>query len=164
MQPRSAKSVGLDFPYQLRTICYFEVFRDGTVSWKVDDGTVARVRADETKLYAVWPGEWSSDLFLVDDIDEFEKGRGLRPDPTRSGLEEHEHQVRWWLDDTDTGRGSYATVRLTLDCGCTIRDIREFARHMRDQKGWVVATTSGWGIGRDQAYVRVRRGSLQTDS
>ena len=55
--------------------------------FNIDDGTVARVRSGETKLYAVWPGEWSSDLFLVDDIDEFEKGRGPRPE--RLGGRDH---------------------------------------------------------------------------
>ena len=24
-----------------------------------------------TKLYAVWPGNWSSDLFIIDDLEKF---------------------------------------------------------------------------------------------
>ncbi|MEE0731414.1 MAG: hypothetical protein UCJ19_12765 [Oscillospiraceae bacterium] len=30
-----------------------------------------RARAGSTKIYAVWPGNWSSDLFLIDDLDAF---------------------------------------------------------------------------------------------
>ena len=32
-----------------------------------------RALAKNTILYAVWPGNWSSDLFIIDDLDAFAK-------------------------------------------------------------------------------------------
>lgn len=57
------------------------------------------------------------------------------------------------------------TVEVELDCGCEIRDLSAFAEHMREQRGWGVATSGGWGSsgapGGKQTYsLRVRRKSL----
>jgi len=30
-----------------------------------------RASAGETKIVAVWPGQWRSDLFIIDDLDAF---------------------------------------------------------------------------------------------
>lgn len=77
---RSAKEN--NFPYKMSTICYFEVDKDGNVSQvphknKSDWARLLEVyqRAiDKTiTLYAVWPGNWSSDLFIIDDLDVFAK-------------------------------------------------------------------------------------------
>ncbi len=77
---RSAKNN--DFPYRLSTVCYFEVYDDGKVVQiphknKSDQEGVyqafLRARTHTTTLYAVWPGRWSSDLFIIDDLDEFAK-------------------------------------------------------------------------------------------
>ncbi|MBC8587745.1 hypothetical protein [Paratissierella segnis] len=77
---RSAKEN--NFPYKMSTICYFEVDKDGNVSQiphknKSDRARLLEVyqRAiDKTiTLYAVWPGNWSSDLFIIDDLDAFAK-------------------------------------------------------------------------------------------
>lgn len=79
MAVRSAKESG-NFPYRMSTVCYFEVDCQGTVKQiphknKSDQDGVRmayeRARAGSTKLYAVWPGKWSSDLFLIDDLDAF---------------------------------------------------------------------------------------------
>lgn len=77
---RSAKENNV--PYKMSTICYFEVDKNGNVSQvphknKLDRAKVLEVykRAiDKTiTLYAVWPGNWSSDLFIIDDLDAFAK-------------------------------------------------------------------------------------------
>jgi hypothetical protein len=49
--------------------------------------------------------------------------------------------------------------------GCEIHDLRTFAAHMRDQRGWDVAVTGGLGSQRTPGsqptyHVRVRRKSL----
>src|SRR5258707_11431421 len=38
--------------------------------------------------------------------------------------------------------GIYVSVDVRLDCGCRIRDIRVFAEHMRQQRGWDVAVSN----------------------
>ena len=82
---KSAKESG-KFPYGMNTVCYFEVDRNGNVSPvlhknKSDRPIVLEVyqRAvnKTTTLYAVWPGNWRSDLFIIDDLDAFAKELGL---------------------------------------------------------------------------------------
>lgn len=77
---RSAKEN--DFPYKMSTICYFEVDKNGNVLQvphknKSDQARLLEVykRAIDktTVLYAVWPGNWSSDLFIIDDLNAFAK-------------------------------------------------------------------------------------------
>ena len=78
---RSAKEQEY-FPYTGSTVCYIEVGKDGTVSQmrhknKSDRPEVSaayqRAACGDSTLYAVWPGKWSSDLFLLDDLEAFAK-------------------------------------------------------------------------------------------
>jgi hypothetical protein len=63
--------------------------------------------------------------------------------------------------------GVYISIDVWLDCGCEIRDLQAFAKQMRDQKGWDIATTGGWGSSTDSAgrtyLLRARRRSLVED-
>jgi hypothetical protein len=57
------------------------------------------------------------------------------------------------------------SIEVTLECGCSIESIRAFAEQMRAQRGWAVATSSGWGssgaLGGTRTYsLRARRTSL----
>lgn len=81
---RSAKEN--DFPYTMDTVCYFEVYEDGKVSRvyhknKSDrNGVLEAIKRAEkgiTTLYAVWPGRWSSDLFIIDDVKAMAAAFGL---------------------------------------------------------------------------------------
>ncbi len=78
-KPRSAGELGDEFPYSLPTMCYIEVSSDGTVSWGTEPETYERVESGESRLYAVWPGKWSSHLFAIDDLDQFARVLGLVP-------------------------------------------------------------------------------------
>lgn len=162
LQPRSAKAVGKDFPYRLSTMCYIEVHGDGSVTHGRDAETYRRARAGESRLYAVWPGEWSSHLFVIDDLDEYAKAFGIVHDEERTGLADHHHGVRWevasWEDKPD---GTYISIEVWLDCGCEVRDLNVFAKQMREQRGWDIATTRGWGSGGGSYSMRARRGSLE---
>lgn len=79
MYVRSAKETEC-FPYNSPLVCYFEVYKDGKVrrvhhknksDIKEVIGAYERASEDITTLYAVWPGNWSSDLFIIDDLDLF---------------------------------------------------------------------------------------------
>lgn len=166
-KPRSAGRLGREFPYTLRTMCYFEVSKDGVVRWGRDGRTYARAMEGSSRLYAVWPGEWSSHLFVIDDLDQYAKAFDIIHDVERTGLLEHEHDVSWQIHpQEDNPGGSYITINVTLECGCEIRNLKTFAAHMKKQSGWDVATTSGWGGAGASAdslptyYVRARRKSL----
>lgn len=77
---RSAKEN--NFPYKMSTICYFEVDKDGNVLQVPHKNKTDRAKLLEVyqramdkaiTLYAVWPGNWSSDLFIIDDLEAFAK-------------------------------------------------------------------------------------------
>lgn len=165
-QPRSAGTMGLEFPYTLRTMCYIEVSCNGAVTFGTDSRTYERAVAGESRLFAVWPGEWSSHLFAIDDLEQFARAFGIVHDEERTGLAAHVHQVRWRVGPYEAKpQGSYVSIDVWLDCGCRIRDRSAFAAQMREQKGWDIATSGGWGSsGTDESgwtySLRARRKSL----
>lgn len=159
-QPRSASASGEDFPYELATTCYIEVHADGAVSQGAGTYAYQRAVAGASRLFAVWPGNWSSDLFAIDDLDAYARAVGVIYDHERTGLAEHQHTERWQSTHEQNPQGSYVSIDVFLDWGCTIRDLKAFATHMRDQQGWDVATSGGYSGHGDQFTIQVRRRSL----
>lgn len=82
MRPtRPASKVDIGFPYTARDICWIEMV-DGEMT-QVDGlpsrrASVKRAIDGETTLYAVWPGQWRSDLFHIDDLQEAAVALGVR--------------------------------------------------------------------------------------
>jgi hypothetical protein len=77
--------MGTGFPYRLSTMCYLEVATDGTVSQGVDAAAYERAASGRSRLFAVWPGNYRSDLFAIDDLDQFARGMGWAHDEARTG-------------------------------------------------------------------------------
>lgn len=74
---RSASGVDIGFPYKAGHVCYFERFADGHIE-SVDKrkpwgDRMERLRSGSSTLFGAWPGEWRTDLFVIDDLDEVEK-------------------------------------------------------------------------------------------
>lgn len=165
-EPRSASAVGKDFPYGEPTTCFIEVAEDGAVTWGDGSGAYERVLAGKSRLFAVWPGKWSSHLFVIDDLDEYARAVGIVHDEERTGLAQHRHDVSWSVSPYESKpQGAYITIDVRLNCGCQIHDLTSFALHMREQQGWDIATSRGWGKGGSDeggySYsMRVRRSSL----
>ena len=71
---RSAKETGC-FPYRSKLVCYMELTNDGIIKQlsnrneKIE--AYLNAKAGISKILAVWPGQWRSDLFIIDDIDSF---------------------------------------------------------------------------------------------
>ncbi|SCG60566.1 hypothetical protein [Micromonospora humi] len=148
-------------------MCYIEVTASGSVRFGIDQSVYERAAAGQSRLFAVWPGQWSSDLFAIDDLDQLARGMGWAHDESRTGLADHDHQIRWSRLDrlNDNPRSPYVWVEVWLDCRCVVRDLRVFAAHMRRQLAWNIATSSGWGSsgseGRGYSYsVKVQRRTL----
>ena len=69
---RSAKEQEY-FPYDSKTTCYILIGKNGEVNQvshtiKELQEAYNAVKNDSATLYAVWPGQWRSDLFIIDDI------------------------------------------------------------------------------------------------
>ena len=72
---RSSKEAGC-FPYSSKQyICFMELFPNGELIqlWNKEQRFNAYVNAKDgkSKIVAVWPGEWRSDLFIIDDLEAF---------------------------------------------------------------------------------------------
>ncbi len=164
MEPRSAAAAGKEFPYRSPTTCYIEVHQDGKVTSGADRGTYERARSGESRLFAVWPGQWRSDLFVIDDLDEYARALGIIHDQERTGLADHVHKVRWATSPYEAKPdGVYVSIEVWLDCGCAINGLdglEVFAAQMRKQRGWDIPKNSGLSSGGGSYSMRVRRRSI----
>ena len=161
IKPRSASESGKEFPYGSPKTCYIEIHGDGSVTQGMDRESYERARSGESRIFAVWPGNWRSDLFSVDDLDEWAKDVGIINDRERTGLSEHIHKINW-REVHGPLNNVYADIEVHLKCGCEIKSIDTFADQMQEQRGWNIARTSGYsGCGGNRGYViRARRKSL----
>ncbi len=78
---RSAKEQEY-FPYKSKTTCYILVYNNSdVVHIQHNKADLARAYKDATEnnavLYAVWPGKWRSDLFIIDDLNAFAAATGV---------------------------------------------------------------------------------------
>lgn len=163
---RSTSEVGEEFPYTSGTTCVIEVHSDGTVTQGGGAEAYKRALAGTSRLFAAWPGQWRTDLFAIDDLDEYARALGLVHDQSRTGLAEHEHDVTWSRSPHDSGNRQYTGIRLRFKCGCAIKDLGVFADHMKRQRGWDVARSGGYGSsgsldGEREWSIRVRRSTLK---
>ena len=71
---RSAKEAGC-FPYRSKLVCYMELTNDGNIKQLSNKNekleAYLNAKAGISKILAVWPGQWRSDLFIIDDLDSF---------------------------------------------------------------------------------------------
>lgn len=71
---RSAKASGC-FPYKSNLVCFMELWPNGDLiqlSNKQEKREAClRSIAGKSRVVAVWPGNWRSDLFIIDDLDTF---------------------------------------------------------------------------------------------
>lgn len=69
------------FPYGSGQVCYMEVSPDGAVTQLSTVGekrsAYINAQAGISKILAVWPGRWRSDLFIIDDLDAFSEKQSL---------------------------------------------------------------------------------------
>jgi hypothetical protein len=109
----------------------------------------------------VWPCNYRSDLFEIDDLNAFADAFGIpRPD-------DHKHKITWKLSQIDDGHSAYARVNIVFECGCDLHQmgIKKFALDLNMQKGWVIATSTGFSShsdGKTTEYtISVKRNSLK---
>ena len=57
------------FPYTDTTVSYFTVKNGMLYPVVIDKNTIKDIKADDETLFAVWPGQYRSDIFEVDKFD-----------------------------------------------------------------------------------------------
>lgn len=164
--PRSAKDS--PFLYSASQVCYLALDGEGRLTqvghdFRSAEEAYRRAAAGEIRLYAVWPGQYHSDLLAIDDLNAFADAFGVeRPD-------DHVHDLEWKLSPYDDGTSRYADVHVIFRCGCTLGqgNIRKFSQDMYRQKGWNVAVSKGVSSSRGPAgpeifTIRVERRTLHS--
>ena len=63
------KSAASHFPYDDTTVTYLIAQEGRVFPITVDASTAAEVVNSEHKIYAVWPGKFTSDLFEIDKVE-----------------------------------------------------------------------------------------------
>lgn len=69
------------FPYGSKMVCLIEVKNDGEVrqlsTKKAKQEALQNAIHESSRIFAVLPGQWRSDLFLVDDLEDFANANNL---------------------------------------------------------------------------------------
>jgi hypothetical protein len=77
-EPRLASEA--PFPYAAKRVCLLAVTADGPrqLHYKADvEAAIRRALLGELTLMAVWPGEYKSDLFVIDNVEALAVARGV---------------------------------------------------------------------------------------
>lgn len=126
--------------------------KDGSVTHGSDRAAYERAVAGESTLYAVWPGEWSSRLLVIGDLDEYAKAHGIKHDVQWTGLTEHVHQSGGPSRTTSGFRAARASA--TRRGGLRVQD-----RQSRRIRRTDVARSSGGTAKADPRAPRTPSGS-----
>jgi len=67
--PRTATETAFPYGWPGKRVCYIHVADDGTVSqFQYRDDMRSYLANPTGRLFAAWPGEWRTDLFLIDPV------------------------------------------------------------------------------------------------
>lgn len=71
---RSAKATE-GFPYRSKTVCFMQLSPNGELKQLTDRkekcDAYLEAKLGNCQIVAVWPGQWRSDLFIIDDLEKF---------------------------------------------------------------------------------------------
>lgn len=142
--PRSAAEA-TGFPYNAQTTCYIKIdSEDGTVTTgKPTQADLDSCSAGDLQILAAWPGQWRTDLFVIDDVAACARALGL----VAPGAEPHNHDMRWNYYSDPASKAATLSLNVDMLCGCNIENIHGFADQMLEQFGWTVRTSQGWSGG-----------------
>ena len=71
------------FPYAEKDVCFIEQTSNGKIrqiEHYVDEkrSVYYRVKYEGSKLFAAWPGQWTTDLFEIDDIEAYGEANNVK--------------------------------------------------------------------------------------
>ena len=139
-----------DFSYRHPANCYFTISEEGVPVqiWNTlseMERIYQSVKNGETDLYVAVPGETTTDIFHIDDIELLGREYGF--------CEGHQHVFDWEISDSGNKTDRYASVKINFHCGCcvSLRTIRQLAKDLKKQMGWDVQVGS---CGYNTIYVK----------
>lgn len=157
--------------YDLPCICYFEVYKDGTVN-RIDNSRRAICDQNEDSTYQAYfralrgesniyfsyaDSNGNVFLFKADDLDALADSIGIiRPI-------DHVHSVRWAYSKNDPGKGRYAWLDIEFLCGCELSSLnkRVIVKQLKEMFGWDVILSSINSIPSAKRTIQVERKSIR---
>jgi hypothetical protein len=107
-------STSENFPYDADTVPYI-LIKGGKIAWaNKQPGKLALLRERGGKILAVWPGQWSSDVFEIDD--RIRARAALGDESALKVMATCKHQYRLLSERQDSKQTRSIEVELT--CGC----------------------------------------------
>ena len=157
--------------YDLPGICFFEVYKDGTVN-RIDNSRRAicdqnkdstyqayyRARRGESNIFFSYAdSNGNVSLYKADDLDALADSIGIaRPS-------DHAHNIRWSYSKEDPGKGRYAWLDIEFLCGCELSSLnkRVIVKQLKEMFGWDVVLSSINSIPSTKRTIQVERKSIQ---
>lgn len=138
-----------DFSYRHSGNCYFTINEEGKPIeiWNTLSEmkrVYQEVKDGKATLYVAVPGENTTELFHVDDIELLGKEYGF--------CEGHRHIFDWKIAEYDNKKDRYVPVEINFRCGCCVglRTLRQLSKDFKEQMGWEVKVGS---CGHNTIYV-----------
>ena len=168
----SIASAPYGIQYDLPGICYFEVYKDGSVNSVCNDRHSINDQA-EGSLYQAYFRALRGDcdlyfsfadsngkvfLYHADDLEALADSVGIvRPS-------DHVHNIQWSYSKDDPCKGRYAWLDIKFLCGCELSSLnkRTIARQLKEQFGWEVILGSINSIPSSRRTIQVERKSIRS--
>ena len=101
-----------------------------------------RARNHESKIFCAYPGNYSTDLFEIDDLNAFADAFGFMRETNSN---EHVHSFTWEVDEKySTSQTAYVRIKFACECESPLYDAGDgFDTFLQKHLGWSVATSKG---------------------
>ena len=157
--------------YDLPGICYFEAYKDGSVS-TVSNSRRSIEDKDEDSLFQSYfralrgeciiyftfaDNNGNVYLYRVDNLEALADSVGI------DRQSDHIHNVRWSYNKDDPGKGRYASLDVKFLCGCELSSLnkRIMAKQLKKQFGWEIILSGINSIPSSKRTIQVERKSIR---
>lgn len=140
-----------NFPWKDRNICYIfvnqkmNVFQVGGGNRDISHGDAYKMAKNGIgKIVAVWPGNYKSDAFLIDELDDYGAAFGLVMKPLPAKLVGYKREKKY-----DTKISKFVCFYLETGDDFSLSDafVTQFAMMIQQKFGWKVALSRGFSGG-----------------
>jgi hypothetical protein len=143
------------FPYTAKTVPFIMI-KGGKAIWAKDASSkLAMLRERGGKILAVWPGQYSTDVFEIDD--RRVALAALGDEGAMKALSGCKHTFKVHDQSQSTSQTRHMSVELTCGCQPEFGDdaaMNDLLRQLRTTLGWQVRTCTGgsYGVGSPRIY------------
>lgn len=148
-----------EFPFLSKSLCYYELLNNKLEDLSRDEtllkNAYIRAKNGESKIYITWHGNYRTDMFELDNLNDFGQSFGFEQ-------QNHIHDIEWKYYDKEE-KGAYISLDIKFNCGCTFDGcggIRKLQKELLLQKGWDMSASCLSGYN-SKYIIRVRKNSIK---